>query len=139
MCSGRMSAMSAPSIPKSFRWLPAVFLMLVIFFLSSLPSSRIPYYGVVDILIKKGGHALGFGLLGLAYSYALPPRLSAAPRWFISLIMVFLFALSDEFHQSFVEGRNSSAIDVLIDVAGAIVALTLGAIYSSNSRSISSD
>lgn len=113
--------------------------MLVIFFLSSLPSSRIPYYGVIDILIKKGGHAFGFGLLGLAYSYALPPRLSALPRWFISLIMVFLFALSDEFHQSFVEGRNSSAIDVLIDVAGAIVALTLGALYSSNSRSKSSD
>jgi VanZ family protein len=113
--------------------------MLVIFFLSSLPSSRIPYYGAMDLLIKKGGHALGFGLLGLAYAYALPPRLSAGPRWLISLIMVLLFALSDEFHQSFVEGRNSSVIDVFIDITGASVALTIGVVYSSNSRSKSSD
>ena len=109
--------------------------MAAIFFLSSLPASRLPYYGAYDILIKKGGHALGYALLGLAYFYALPPRLSTGYKWMVALLMAILFALSDEFHQSFVEGRTSSLYDVVIDGIGAAVALTLGAGYSSNSNS----
>jgi VanZ family protein len=46
-----------------------------------------------------------------------------------------LFSLSDEFHQSFVQGRHSSLRDVLIDGAGAATALLFGSLYSSNSRS----
>lgn len=39
-----------------------------------------------------------------------------------SLIICFLFASSDEFHQMFVNGRNSSKLDVLIDTFGGICA-----------------
>lgn len=113
--------------------------MVIIFFFSSLPGYRLPFFGAWDIYIKKGGHALGFGLLGLAYYYALPQRLSVGYQWVLAFMMAILFALSDEFHQSFVEGRTSSLIDVVIDGVGAAVALTLGAFYSlnSNSKSIS--
>lgn len=109
--------------------------MAAIFFFSSLPASSVPYYGAVDLIIKKGGHALGYGMLALAYYYALPGGLSRVYRLFLAFLMASLFALSDEFHQSFVLGRNSSLIDVLIDQAGAAVALFFGAGYSSNSRS----
>ena len=109
--------------------------MLIIFFISSLPGSRLPYFGAWDLYIKKGGHALGFGLLGLAYFYALPRRLSVGYQWVLAFLMAILFALSDEFHQSFVEDRTSSLIDVVIDGFGAAVALTLSAVYSSNSNS----
>jgi VanZ family protein len=110
-------------------------MMGLIFIFSSLPTSRVPDFGEWDLLIKKGGHALGFGMLGLTYAYALPARLSRGQRWILSLFMVVLFALSDEFHQSFVEGRNSSLVDVLIDTTGAVIMLTLGLPYSSNSSS----
>jgi len=102
---------------------------------SSLPIGVVPYFGHWDLLIKKGGHALGFGMLGLAYAFALPARISRRQRWLLSLLMVVLFALSDEFHQSFVEGRHSRLADVLIDTAGAVVMLTFGLGYSSNSSS----
>ena len=102
---------------------------------SSLPNSRVPNFGQWDLLIKKGGHAMGFGMLGLTYAYALPARLSRGQRWILSLLMVVLFALSDEFHQSFVAGRNSSLVDVLIDITGAVIMLSVGLIYSSNSSS----
>ena len=49
--------------------------------------------------------------------------------------MAILFALSDEFHQSFVEGRTSTLRDVLIDGIGATVALLATVGYSSNSSS----
>ena len=109
--------------------------MGLIFIFSSLPSDKIPYYGGIDILLKKGGHALGYGLLGLSYYYALPRSLSKLYRWFLAMTMTVLFALSDEYHQSFVEGRNSSLGDVAIDSIGAAIALLLGVGYSSNSRS----
>jgi VanZ family protein len=117
------------------RWLPSIAMMGAIFFLSSLPSSRIPDYGSLDFLIKKGGHAIGFGLLGLSYYFALPRRLSRVYRGMTAFLMVVLFALSDEYHQSFVQGRTSSLRDVFIDSLGALGAITLGAIYSSNSKS----
>lgn len=111
--------------------------MGVIFLLSSLPADRIPDFGTIDFLIKKGGHATGYALLALAYYFALPPRLSTGYRMVMALIMALLFALSDEYHQSFVEGRTSSLRDVLIDSGGALIALTFAAAYSSNSRSSS--
>jgi hypothetical protein len=127
--------MSSSTTPLPLRWLPSLFLMAAIFFASSLPASRLPYYGAYDVLIKKGGHALGYALLGLAYFFALPPRLSTGYKWILALLMAILFALSDEFHQSFVEGRTSTLRDVLIDGIGAALALTFGAGYSSNSNS----
>jgi len=74
-------------------------------------------------------------MLGLSYYYALPNRLSTPYRWITAWLMAVLFALSDEYHQSFVSGRTSSLVDVMIDGGGAGLALLLGAGYSSNSRS----
>ena len=127
--------METSRTPAFLRWTPSIVLMLAIFFFSSLPSSRIPYFGGWDIFVKKGGHMLGYAMLGLAYFYALPPRLSTGFRWLLALFMAILFSLSDEFHQSFVQGRTSTLVDVGIDTVGAAIALTFGAYVSSNSRS----
>jgi VanZ family protein len=128
-----MTPMSLRSIV--LRWLPALAMMFAIFSFSSLPAARIPYFGDLDIYIKKGGHFLGYALLAVAYFWALPPRLPRGFRGVLSILMAMLFALSDEFHQSFVEGRTSSLRDVAIDTFGAAVAVALAAVYSSNSRS----
>jgi VanZ family protein len=130
-----MAPMQTTSSP--LRWIPAIVMMGLIFLLSSLPASRLPDFGAIDFLIKKGGHATGYALLGLAYFFALPPRLSPGYRAAMALIMALLFALSDEYHQSFVEGRTSSLRDVFIDGSGATIALVIASIYSSNSRSSS--
>jgi VanZ family protein len=137
---GRMPTMnSSQSTPLIVRWIPAGLMMALIFFISSRTSSQLPYFGEIDVLIKKGGHAIGYAMLALAYFTALPPRLSIGYRIVMAFFMTILFALSDEFHQSFVEGRTSSLRDVVIDSLGAITALTFGGLYSSNSRSNSAD
>jgi VanZ family protein len=127
--------MHGKTTPMLLRWLPSVILMGVIFILSSQPASRLPVFGEYDLLIKKLGHATGYAMLGLAYYFALPPRLKVGYRWILALLMAILFALSDEFHQSFIEGRNSSTSDVMIDTAGAAFALTIAGYFSSNSNS----
>jgi VanZ family protein len=133
-----MARMNTRELPIIVRWIPSILMMGAIFFFSSLPAGLIPSFGEWDLLIKKAGHASGYALLGLAYYFALPPRLSSGFRWVLAMILVILFALSDEFHQSFVLGRNSSVIDVGIDAIGAAIALTIATFYSSNSNSNSS-
>ena len=41
-----------------------------------------------------------------------------------------LFAASDEFHQTFVRSRTPSVRDVLLDVAGALLGLLIGASFA---------
>jgi VanZ family protein len=127
--------MQKKETPILLRWLPSIVLMATIFILSGQPASKLPSFGEYDLLLKKMGHATGYAMLGMAYYFALPPRLRIAYRWILALFMAILFALSDEFHQSFVEGRNSSLVDVTIDTAGAALALMISAFYSSNSKS----
>jgi VanZ family protein len=116
-------------------------MMGAIFMFSSLPIERIPYFGQYDLLVKKGAHATGYAMLAAAYYFALPSRLSPLYRGLLSFLMAVLFAMSDEFHQSFVRGRHSALRDVMIDSSGAIVALLaamgVSALYSSNSSSSS--
>ena len=95
--------------------------MAAIFKLSSTPGDELPNFGLLDYGIKKGGHMLGYGLLSLAYWHGL--KWNKKTIWWAWLFAV-LFAISDEFHQSFVSGRHPSAFDVILfDAPGAAIAL----------------
>jgi VanZ family protein len=103
------------------RWLPAVFMMGIIFWFSSQPSSHLPNFDWADQIVKKGGHMLGYALLALSYWHALGGKPSnRRPAWLLAI----LYAATDEYHQSFVTGRYPSAQDVLFfDNLGILIAL----------------
>ncbi len=105
------------------RWGPAGILMTVIFGASATSADHIPSLPRGDNLLKKGGHALGYALLSLAYLRGLGPEKRYA-RW-QALLLAALFALSDEAHQASTPGRKPSLRDVGIDTAGAAVGLLL--------------
>jgi VanZ family protein len=107
------------------RWGYATILMVVIFIFSSIPNSVMPKFGLMDILVKKGGHALGFGLLALAYLYGLSGnfRERKLRMTLTALVLATLYAALDEYHQSFVPGRHPSIVDILIDMCGSSLAL----------------
>jgi len=112
---------------KFLRWFPALFLMLVIFLVSNTPSTELPDYGFWDMLVKKGGHMVGYGLLAGAYWYGL--GFDRKKGWLAWLLAV-LYAATDEFHQSFTPGRHPSYIDVLLfDGGGAALALSLISLF----------
>ncbi len=100
------------------RWLPAVGMMAVIFAVSSVPADRMPVFGFWDLLVKKGGHMLGYALLALAYRHALGEG-NERLAWGLAV----LYACTDEFHQRFVPGRGASLWDVGVDAMGAALAL----------------
>jgi VanZ family protein len=104
---------------KLKRWLPSLLMMAIIFGFSSIPSREMPSFGGLDFSIKKIGHALGYGLLATAYLHGLGGK-----RYWLAWLMALLFSASDEFHQSFVPGRNPSLWDVfLFDNLGALAGL----------------
>jgi len=105
------------------RWFPALFIMLAIFIFSSQPKDNLPDFLGWDYVVKKLSHAIGYGLLALSYLYLLSLD---KKRYWLAWLMALLYAITDEFHQSFVPGRGASAFDVLIfDNVGALLGLWL--------------
>lgn len=106
----------------SQRWGPALAVMLVIFWASGTPGRDLPEFGGWDTLFKKGGHALGYALLGAAYVHGLRGE---RPGWppgrvlALALALAVAYALTDEAHQAFTPGRHPALSDVAIDAAGA--------------------
>lgn len=118
--------MSAVSVIKSnenfwIRWGPALALMAIIFLFSSVPSRNMPSFGSFDLVLKKGGHMLGYALLAQAYLRGIG-RKNPRAAW-LALGMVIIYAASDELHQSFVTGRGAGIIDVGIDGVGGLLSL----------------
>jgi VanZ family protein len=105
------------------RWIPALVMMSVIFVFSAQPSENLPKFDLLDKVVKKGGHIIGYGLLGLAYLYAMGFN---RKRYSIAWLLAILYAITDEFHQSLVSSRHPSVWDVVVfDNLGAIAALYL--------------
>ena len=108
------------------RWGPALLMMAVIFTASSFPSRDLPHFGLWDWLVKKGGHALGYALLAVAYLYALANgQRPTAQQILLAILFAGLYGVTDEFHQVFSAGRTPSATDVLIDTAGAAMGVAI--------------
>jgi VanZ family protein len=115
-----------------YRWFPALLLMLAIFRFSARASYELPNFDWADRIVKKGGHMVGYGLLALCYWRALQFR---REERLLAWLLTFAYALTDEFHQSFVPGRGSSIWDVIIfDNVGALISLWLASWYRKEKR-----
>jgi VanZ family protein len=96
--------------------------MAVIFAASATPGEALPNAGAWDTLFKKGGHLLGYALLGAAYLRGLAGSRRLTVRDVgAAVLLAALYAGSDELHQRSTPGRSPSLTDVGIDVLGAIV------------------
>jgi VanZ family protein len=111
------------------RWLPACLVMLMIFLFSARPASDLPNFDWADRIVKKGGHMIGYALLALSYWQVFQFRHGKQVlAWYFAV----LYAITDEFHQSFVPGRGASIWDVVVfDNLGALISLWLFTIVKS--------
>lgn len=73
-------------------------------------------------LLRKSGHFVGYGFIGLAWLRALWLTLPQS-RFFhdaiLALLGTALLAAADEYHQIFLPNRTGSARDLLLDCCGA--------------------
>jgi VanZ family protein len=87
---------------------------------------------LVHHLIRKTGHFLGYGFIGLAWLRAwwfTLPHSRFIQDASLALLGTALVASCDEWHQTFLPNRTGSPWDVLLDCAGAIVLQLLVYIY----------
>lgn len=83
---------------------------------------------VHDVVLRKGAHLTEYAIFALlaARAFRTSSHESVRSHWFlVSLLLVTIYALSDEFHQSFVHSRTPSIYDSLIDICGGLIALSL--------------
>jgi len=102
-----------------YYWLPVFIWLEFIFLLSSIPSSLLPPMpsDLWNFWAHRTAHLVEYSVLGMllirAYSYR-KARINVSTILFLS-IFICLSGLFDEWHQSFVPGRNCQFIDAVFD------------------------
>jgi VanZ family protein len=107
--------------PTVLRALAPLALMGVIFYLSSQESVGPELPAFTRIV----AHFAEYGVLAALWFWALAPALGARRAVWAAAAICAVYALSDEYHQRFVEGRDSDLLDVVTDWAGIAAALWL--------------
>jgi VanZ family protein len=104
-------------------YLPLILWAGLIFYFSSLPDLKSSFPDIWDFILRKAAHILEFAILAILM-LRIGLRKERARRksqiYLLVLVFAILYAISDEYHQSFVAGREMALRDVLIDSLGII-------------------
>ena len=110
-------------------WAAVLLCMAVIFVLSAQKGDEsqslsdglifVTEFGFGSDLVRTCAHFLEYaGLSVLIYNALYQSCGKVRPYW--SVFLSFLYAVSDEIHQLFVEGRAAQISDIIIDTFGAV-------------------
>ncbi len=111
------------AIHPAARWAAVVVWMAVIFMLSAQPTLPDLMPGLPRAE-EFAGHLAAYALLATLGWWALIGTGCRYPATW-ALVISMLYGMSDEFHQSFVPGRDASVEDLLLDLVGVGVALAV--------------
>ncbi|HXI23516.1 MAG TPA: VanZ family protein [Pyrinomonadaceae bacterium] len=103
---------TSPFLVQPIRWL--------------FPTASDSTLQLVHLLIRKAGHLTEYAILAwlAARAFRTSSNELLRHRWFlVAFILIALYSLSDEFHQSFVPSRGASLHDCAIDSVGGLLAL----------------
>lgn len=102
------------TLPKFVRFIPAILWMVFIFFLSSQSTIGIGETRTQRFLILKTFHLIEYAVLYVLIYFATNSTKKSIP-------FAYFYALSDEYHQSLVPGREGRFTDTLIDLIGIFI------------------
>jgi VanZ family protein len=102
-------------------WLPPLLLMGLIWFFSAQPSLD-SGLGWIDTVGRKLLHFGEYALLCFLWWRLLRTRMPDRRAALAALLVSSLYAVTDEIHQSYVDGRYGTPVDWAIDTAGAAAA-----------------
>ena len=109
---------------KIFYTLMFVFWLAVIFSFSSIPDLKSSLPSKYDFIFRKLAHFMEYFVL-MFFSLRIFAHEELKNKKFdhkvlFAFLIVFLYASSDEFHQSYVIDRHFAIRDILIDFSGGI-------------------
>lgn len=112
-------------------WLPILLWGWFIYYLSDQSSLKSSFDPLWDMILRKIFHMIEFGSLAFLMSRALGfHKISGWKFWFSVLIASFAYAVYDEVHQSFVQGRYGTIRDMLVDFNGAFLGIVAWHLYN---------
>ena len=98
------------------------------------PQISLAAINAIQLTVRKLAHLIEYAILAALFWRALRDGLNLGTKIWILFIVVWfacgIFAVSDEFHQSFVPSRTASPHDVLIDIYGALIGIVLCLMFS---------
>ncbi len=142
---------------KHFNWILVIGWMLLIYIFSNQPAevsnenNKFVIYvfnwlgldlnsilgTFSDFIVRKAAHFIIYFILYILLYRAINTEKNSDIKGFIvPILIVFLYACSDEIHQAFVPGRGPAFRDVLVDTAGGLTAFLV--VYVSNLKKTSS-
>ena len=95
-------------------WIPAIFVMLLIYALSSINGEAVNRSIVGNEPSEISGHFILFIILCIAF-------FKATKDIPLSIVMTVSYAVFDELHQLTILGRSCSIFDLGVDTLGAII------------------
>jgi hypothetical protein len=86
-----------------------------------------------SFIVRKLAHFTIYFALGFCMIHVFSPSAKKirAKELAMALLLCFLYACSDEFHQSFTDGRAARFTDCLIDSSGSLCAMLVLALFRS--------
>ena len=79
----------------------------------------------LSFIIRKCAHLFEYFVLCALFINVLIDCYLPYKAGALSLIYVFMYAVTDEFHQTFISGRSGQITDVFIDTLGGLLAVSL--------------
>ena len=103
-------------IKKLLKWVPAIFIAGCNFYLSSQEHiEQMPDFWNADKLVHF------FCFAGFSFWVAFACNIKAYKMTWLPTLVISIWAVTDEIHQSFTPGRDASIFDWLSDTIGAFV------------------
>jgi VanZ family protein len=103
-------------------WLPPILWMALIFWLSSFHKLQASPVSWQDFIIRKAAHFSEYVILFLLWyrTFHNTTKIFKKRMIIYSLALSLAYAVSDEFHQTFVSGRTGRLFDIGVDASGAV-------------------
>lgn len=105
-------------IDYRFLFLALTWMAIIFWFSSQSTMFHLPE-DMLDTIFKKSSHAAAYGVLWALW------WLATGRRPWLALALTVGYAISDEWHQTFVPGRHGQWFDVGVDTVGALLAMVL--------------
>jgi VanZ family protein len=118
-------------------WLPVALWAAVIFCFSARSAApHVSQDPPVQLAVQKLGHATEYAILAFLLFRALRRghRLPVRDAALCAALLAALYGVSDEWHQSFVPGRQCLLSDMAIDATSGALAATALYVYESRHR-----
>jgi len=112
-------------------WLCVLAALAMIFWFSTAAFSSdhtVRFFGELNRLARSCAHVSEYAALFLILRWASSKTFARKSNWFhapLALIVAVFYAVTDEWHQTFVPGRTPSVGDIGLDALGAVLGLCI--------------